>query len=432
VKTRAVSQTSSSDYHEKLVRPGALAAVALVSAVLGGTATLVVGKAAGWIDDEPAAVQTVVLPATNGEAAPANDPIPENATKALAGNDADWPKELYGKRAAGVVTIYALFQGHTGGADDTAAQGSGFVVSGAGYILTNSHVITTAGETAPNEEAEAAESVYVQYRDEERVPAEVIGWDIYDDVGVLKVDPLDHPVSPVPLGDSGRVVVGEPVAAIGSPFGQTNSLSVGVVSATERSVDALTSPGYNLVDAIQTDAPINRGNSGGPLFNARGEVIGINAQIRSESGNAEGVGFAVPINAAKRSMAQLVEKGRVRYAWLGVTTRTVTPRLAEHFGFGAARGAAIQTVVPRSPAAKAGLLGGGKAALFEGVSFMPGGDLIIAVDGRRIERSEDVVRLVTRRLPGQRVRLTIARGSERRVLSIVLGARPATPPQTGR
>jgi S1-C subfamily serine protease len=168
------------------------------------------------------------------------------------------------------------------------------------------------------------------------------------------------------------------------------------------------------------------------MFNARGEVIGINSQIRSESGNAEGVGFAVPINAAKRSMAQLVERGRVRYAWLGVTTRTVTPRLAEHFGFGAAHGAAIQTVVQGSPAAKAGLLGGGKAALFEGVSFMPGGDLIIAVDGRRIERSEDVVRLVTRRLPGQRVRLTIARGSERQILSIVLGTRPATPPQTGR
>jgi 2-alkenal reductase len=431
VKTHAVSQTSSSDYHEKLVRPGALAAVALVSAVLGGTATLVVGKAAGWIDDETVAGQTVVLPVADGDAEPANDPVPQNAAKPLAGNDFD-AKEIYAKRAAGVVTIYALFRGHTGGADDTAAQGSGFVVSPAGYILTNSHVITTAGETAPNEEAEVAESVYVQYRDEERVPAEVIGWDIYDDVGVLKVDPLDHPVSPVPLGDSSRVVVGEPVAAIGSPFGQTNSLSVGVVSATERSVDALTSRGYNLVDAIQTDAPINRGNSGGPMFNARGEVIGINAQIRSESGNAEGVGFAVPINAAKRSMAQLVERGRVRYAWLGVTTRTVTPRLAEHFGFGAERGAAIQTVVDGSPAAKAGLLGGGKAALFEGVSFMPGGDLIIAVDGRRIERSEDVVRLVTRRLPGQRVRLTIARGSERRILSIVLGARPATPPQTGR
>jgi 2-alkenal reductase len=432
VKTPVASQTSSSDYHEKLVRPGALAAVALVSAVLGGTATLVVGKAAGWIDGDPVPAQTVVLPAADGDAAPANDPIPQNAAKPLAGNDGDWPKELYAKRAAGVVTIYALFQGHSGVADDTAAQGSGFVVSSAGYILTNSHVITTAGETAPGERPEAAERVYVQYRDEERVPAEVVGWDVYDDVGVLKVDPLDHPVSPVPLGDSSRVVVGEPVAAIGSPFGQTSSLSVGVVSATERSVDALTSPGYSLVDAIQTDAPINRGNSGGPMFNARGEVIGINAQIRSESGNAEGVGFAVPINAAKRSMAQLVEEGRVQYAWLGVTTRTVTPRLAEHFEFGAQRGAAIQEVVPGSPAAKAGLIGGGKAALFEGLSFMPGGDLIVAVDGRRIEASEDVVRLVTRRLPGQRVRLTIARGSERRILSIVLGERPDEPPQTGR
>src|SRR5215218_1740079 len=149
VKTHAVSQTSSSDYHEKLVRPGALAAVALVSAVLGGTATLVVGKAAGWIDDETVAGQTVVLPVANGDAEPANDPVPQNATKPLARNDFD-AKEIYAKRSAGVVTIYALFRGHTGGADDTAAQGSGFVVSPAGYILTNSHVITTAGETAPN------------------------------------------------------------------------------------------------------------------------------------------------------------------------------------------------------------------------------------------------------------------------------------------
>ena len=240
----------------------------------------------------------------------------------------------------------------------TASQGSGFVVSDEGYILTNSHVVTTAGESDPDETPRAADTVYVQFRDGERVPAEVVGWDVFDDVGVLKVDPADHPVSPVPLGDSSAVVVGEPVAAIGSPFGQESSLSVGVVSATERSIDSITSS-FNLVDAIQTDAPINRGNSGGPMFNAAGEVIGINAQIRSESGTAEGVGFAIPINAAKRSMEQLIQTGEVRYAWLGVTTQTVTPRIAERFGFAETSGAAVQSVAGGSPADRAGLVGGG-------------------------------------------------------------------------
>ena len=154
-------------------------------------------------------------------------------------------------------------------------------------MLTNSHVITTAGEADETQTPEAAARVYVQYRDGERVAAKIIGWDLYDDVGLLKVDPANHAVSPVPLGDSAAVVVGEPVAAIGSPFGQQSSLSVGVVSATERSIDSLTSS-YDLIDAIQTDAPINRGNSGGPMFNARGEVIGINAQIRSESRHCGG------------------------------------------------------------------------------------------------------------------------------------------------
>jgi S1-C subfamily serine protease len=411
------------------MRPGALAVVALVSAVVGGSSALLVGKGAGWLDGDPAATQTVLVSDDGGSAAPAEQPLADDAAKPLSANGFD-PAEIYAKRAAGVVTIYALFDGQ-GGVDESAAQGSGFVVSPKGFILTNSHVITTAGESPPGEEVEAG-TVYVQFRDHERVPARVVGWDVYDDVGVLQVKPADHRVSPVPLGDSATVVVGEPVAAIGSPFGQESSLSVGVVSATERSIDSLTSPGYNLVDAIQTDAPINRGNSGGPMFNARGEVIGINAQIRSESGNAEGVGFAVPINAARRSMKQLIETGEVSYAWLGVTTRSVTPRLAERFDFAAERGAAVQEVVRESPASGAGLRGGGKAVLFEGVEFRPGGDLIVAVDGRAVETSEDVVRAISLRAPGTRIELTIVRGDARRTLAIVLGERPATPPETGR
>jgi 2-alkenal reductase len=403
-------------------RPGVILIV-LLAAVLGGAAALGIGKAAGWVDDgEDTATVLVPTPDTG---TPAAERVEDEASAPLDSQGFD-ASEIYRERANGVVTIFALFAG-----EDVAgaAQGSGFVVSDEGYVLTNSHVITTAGEGAPTEAPEAASTVYVQFRDEERVPAEIIGWDVYDDVGLLKVDPADHPVSPVPLGDSADIVVGEPVAAIGSPFGQESSLSVGVVSATQRSISSLTST-YNLVDAIQTDAPINRGNSGGPMFDARGEVIGINAQIRSESGTAEGVGFAVPINAARRSMNQLIQSGRVRYAWLGVTTQTVTPRMAEELGFGADKGAAVQEVVDDSPAARAGLRGGGQERDFEGVTIMPGGDLIVAIDGNPVDSAEDVVRAITQRLlPGEEVELTILRGNLQRTVQVVLGERPATPPR---
>src|SRR5688572_14216701 len=197
--------------------------------------------------------------------------------------------------------------------------------------MTNSHVVTTAGESAGA--ARSARTVYVQFADGDRVPGKIVGYDPFTDVAVLRVDGASHKLSAVPLGDSSAVVVGEPVAAIGSPFGNESSLSVGVVSATNRSISSLTSI-YNVVDAIQTDAPINRGNSGGPLFDARGRVIGVNAQIRSESGNNEGVGFAIPINAAKRSLEQLVADGEVSYAYVGVKTTDLTPLAAARFDLG--------------------------------------------------------------------------------------------------
>jgi 2-alkenal reductase len=408
------------------VRPGPLAVVAVVCALLGSTTALAIAKSTGWFGDGH--TDTIVL--TQAPPSPAANRVDQGGTgKPLAGNDFD-PAAIYRVRASGVVTIVALFGSQTGSGN--AAQGSGFVVSKQGYILTNSHVITTAGEDAPGETPEAAGSVFVEFRDGDRVPARIIGWDVYDDVGLLKVDPKEHVLRPVPFGDSSQVVVGEPVAVIGSPFGNENSLLVGVVSATERSIESLTS-GYDLIDAIQTDALINRGNSGGPMFDARGRVIGINAQIRSRSGNAEGVGFAVPINSAKRSMEQLLENGRVRYAWLGVSTQTVTPILAGHFDLAAEHGAAIQTVIDGGPAAKAGLRGGTREEDFRGIPFRGGGDLIVAIDGNRVASAEDVVRAVTERLfPGQTTRLTVLRGNERLVISVVLGDRPANPPGSGR
>jgi S1-C subfamily serine protease len=367
-----------------------------------------------------------------GSATPAANPIDEDAeAKPLPGNDFD-PAAIYRERAAGVVTILALFGPNDSVAAADAAQGSGFVVSSDGYILTNSHVITTAGEGDPTATPEAANTVFVEFRDGDRVRAQVVGWDIYDDVGLLKVDPGDHHLAAVPLGDSTHVVVGQPVAAIGSPFGNESSLSVGVVSATERSIASLTSS-YDLVDAIQTDAPINRGNSGGPMFDARGRVIGINAQINSNSGTAEGVGFAVPINSARRSMEQLIENGEVRYAWLGISTQTLTQRLADHFHYSVDAGAAVQTVVAGSPAAGAGIQAGGLEKEFTGIRFRAGGDLIVAIDGAPVETAEDVVRAITEGLlPGQTTRLSLLRDGKRVEVTVKLGERPETPPGSDR
>jgi S1-C subfamily serine protease len=419
------SQDGSSG-HVRVVRPGSLAVVAIVAALVGATAALGIGKATGWLGD----AETVLVPVRTGGGDTergVNAPSPAGSSaKPLTGNGFD-PARIYRARSNGVVTIYAFFGSHPENGTGGTSQGTGFVVSNQGYILTNSHVITTAGEATPTDTAEKADTVYVEFRSGERVSAEVVGFDLFDDVGLVKVDPADHPLDPVPLGDSSTVRVGEPVAAIGSPFGQTTSLSVGVVSATERSIRSLTST-FDLIDAIQIDAPINRGNSGGPLFDARGRVIGINAQIRSNTGNAEGVGFAVPINSAKRSMEELIATGRVRYAWVGVSTQTVTPSMADALGFPVQRGAAVQRVVEDSPAADAGLRGGSNTRDHEGIQIRTGGDVIVGIDGRRVQNAEDVVREVSRLIPGARVVFAIARGTQRLDVPIELGDRPSFVP----
>ena len=400
------------------MRAGSLAVVVLVAAVLGGVSVAVVGKATGWFGTTKRTVIVQTPPANE----PASKTITRDPAKPLTGNSFR-PDRIYARRSSGVVTIFSIY-----GSDSLAqeAQGSGFVVAPSGYILTNSHVITTAGGGGSGS-ARAAKQVYVEFQDRDRVKAKVVGWDIFDDVGVIKVDPGDHPLAPVPLGDSAQVVVGEPVAAIGSPFGNENSLTVGVVSATKRSIPALTSD-YNLVDAIQTDAPINHGNSGGPLFDARGRVIGINAQIRSDSGNAEGVGFAVPIDSAKRSMTQLVAAGRVSYGYVGIETQDLTPAIAKRFHYPVKEGAVITTVHSGTPGEKAGLRGGTSDEQFLGTRFTRGGDVIVAIDGQPVRSAEDVVRLVTERLaPGQVAKFTIYRGSDRQTAEVKLGERPANP-----
>jgi S1-C subfamily serine protease len=398
------------------MRPSAFAAVAFVAAALGATAVLVVGSLAGWLTDGDA-TRTVVVSTVAADTGPRG---PGSVAPPLVGNGFD-PARIYASRSQGVVTIYSFF------ANGQRSQGSGFVVSATGHVLTNSHVVTDAGAGST---VRAASRVYVVFADGDRIAGSIVGWDLFDDVGLVKVDPRDHAVTPLPLGDSSRVVVGEPVAAIGSPFGEESSLAVGVVSATERSIASLTSA-YDVSGAIQIDAPINHGNSGGPLLDARGRVIGLTAQIRSDSGNAEGVGFAIPINAARRSMEQLISTGKVAYAYVGVTTQDVTPALARRYKLGAPRGALIQTVAENAPAARAGLHGAtGREVSFNGIGIGLGGDLIVAFAGKPVRRAADVARIVTNSLlPGDTVSVTVLRGGKgkRQTVRLRLIERPLNP-----
>lgn len=387
--------------------------VALAAAVVGGIVALLVGALSGLTDKR---TSTVYVPTSASDLVVGRDEAISHA-RPLAGNRFD-PARIYAARSPGVVTIFSLFDKP----DEHEAQGSGFIASSAGYILTSAHVVI---DTSTSKTIEA-KNVYVGFKDRDRVQATLVGWDVYDDVALLEVDPSAHALASVPLGDSSRVRAGDPVAAMGSPFGNEDSISTGVVSAIRRSIASLTSV-YKVVDAIQIDAPITHGNSGGPLFDARGRVVGINAQIRTETGGAEGVGFAIPINAARRSMTQLAATGRVVYAYLGVTTEDLTPSLARHFGYGAARGALVGEVREDGPAEKAGMHGGSGDATFNGQSITPGGDIIVAIDGRAVQSADDVVREVSTRLPGQTISLTVVRGRARKVLHAKLGARPDAP-----
>jgi S1-C subfamily serine protease len=387
-----------------------LLAVGLLAGLLGAGVALGVAAVSGGIGDP----ETVVV-----ERSSRDTTTPDRGTSArpLTGNGFD-PAAIYAARATGVVTVYAEVPGRG------RSQGAGFVIDDEGTVLTSAHVITSAG-TSPD--PRGAESVVLELSDGERVGAEIVGWDLFADTGVLRADELPSTVEPVPLGDSSAIAVGDPVAAIGSPFGNQGSLAVGVVSAVGRSLPALTTA-YQLTDAIQIDAPINRGNSGGPLFDARGRVIGINAQIRSDTGLAEGVGFAVPINTALRSLEQLETSGQVEYAYVGIRTEDVTPGMSEQFDLGAPRGALVIRVSPESPAERAALRGGSDSATYKGFTITLGGDLITAIGGAQVEGAADVARILTDRyLPGDRVEFTVFRDGERMDVPVVLGERPEQP-----
>jgi S1-C subfamily serine protease len=333
------------------------------------------------------------------------------------------PATIYKQLSPGVVTITSIFGGgqSTGdilGGGGSAGQGSGFVIDGDGHVATNAHVITNG---TGNKIAKAKE-VYVQFPDGNQVPAKIVGYDPNADVGLVKVDPKGLDLVPLSLGHTGAVQVGDPVAAIGSPFGEENSLSVGVVSAKNRTIQALTD--FSISDAIQTDAAINKGNSGGPLLDAHGHVIGINSQIRSSGGGSVGVGFAVSVDTIRNSIDQIRADGKARYAYIGITSEPLYPQLAAKLGLPVHDGALIADVVNGGPAEKAGLKGGGKEIRFQASLVKVGGDVITKVNGRPVTRADDFSRRITTFRPGDTITLEFYRGTAKRTAQVRLSERP--------
>jgi S1-C subfamily serine protease len=341
-------------------------------------------------------------------------------------------KTIYEQAAPGVVTVTSFFSGDSStpdlfGGGGGVGQGSGFVISHEGEILTNAHVVTDASSTgAQTRELHEARQVYVQFPDRNQVEAEIVGFDPFADVALLKVDPDGLDLHPLPLGSEEDVEVGEGVAAIGSPFGQeqSQSLSVGVVSAVDRSIESLTD--FRIEGALQTDTAINPGNSGGPLLDAVGDVVGINQQIQTSSGGNEGVGFAVPIDMAQRSVEQLRENGSVSYAYAGVSTQPLYPQLAERLGLDVDTGAIVSRVVPGGPADDAGLEGGDDTIRFQGLDVDTGGDVITAIDGERVTDNSDLPRLISILDPGEKVTLDVIRDGNQDQIELTLGERPST------
>ncbi|HEX2706511.1 MAG TPA: trypsin-like peptidase domain-containing protein [Solirubrobacterales bacterium] len=318
---------------------------------------------------------------------------------------------VYREALPGVVTIRSVFAG-------SGAEGSGFVLNTAGNIVTNAHVVTdeSSGKRVP------AKEVFVEFPDRNVVPAEIVGFDPFADVALLKVKPDGLDLHPLRLGDDREILVGEPVAAIGSPFGEQSSLSVGVVSAANRSVKSLTQ--FQIEGAIQTDASINPGNSGGPLLDGSARVLGINQQIETNSGANDGVGFAVPISAIKRSIAQLEEDGTAEYAYIGVSSQALYPQLATKLGLDTTFGGLLAEVVPGGPAEKAGLEGGNQKLSFQAGEYSTGGDVILQVDGHDVVQPDDLARFVASKKPGEKVTLTVLHDGKKEQVEVTLGKRP--------
>ena len=342
------------------------------------------------------------------------------------------PEQIYQQATPGVVEVQSTFpsiQGFFGQQGGGLGIGTGFVVSSAGEILTNAHVVVEYPQTSGLSTPQLATKVQVVFRgtgtSTTTVDAQIAGVDGSTDVALLKIDPSKVPdLTPLPLGDSSTVRVGEPVVAIGNPLGLEFTMTSGIVSAVDRALDSPT--GALIENGIQTDAAINEGNSGGPLIDASGHVIGINEQIATApsggSGNI-GLGFAVPINTAVASMKQL--ENQKPTAWLGISGVSITPQVAQAFNLPVQSGAEVAVVVPGSPAEKAGLLGATSTATVSGQPYPIGGDIITAIDGQKVTGMQQLQSIVAGHQPGDQVTLAFLRNGKTLQVPVTLANTPA-------
>ncbi len=381
------------------------ALTALVSAIIGGLLTalfLVVGVYGLEERSDSVTIKEVAPPR-------------ESSVKTPITDDGSSVREVYTRDGRGVVSVDVAATSEAG-----PAGGSGFVVDEAGHIVTNQHVV------------EGAEDISVRFADGTRREAEVVGQDPSTDVAVIKVDAPREALEPLTLGDSDSVGVGEPVIAIGNPLNVGISVTTGIVSGIGRPIKAPNN--YTINDALQTDAAMNPGNSGGPLLDAQGAVIGVNAQIASESGGFEGVGFAVPINTVKGVMTELITNGKVVHGYIGVSmfqfgidelsayTGLSKDELKERYGF-PRNGAIVSEVTPDGPAEKAGIRGG-KNEQIEGIT-VPVGDVITEIAGDPVSSSDDVIEVVNSVKPGDKLGMSVVTpGEKERHVEVTVGTRP--------
>jgi S1-C subfamily serine protease len=334
--------------------------------------------------------------------------------------------QIYERAASGVVRVNATnnstsFAPRVVPSDQSpttpqsSALGSGFVIDKAGHIVTNYHVV------------EGANEVTVSFSNRDTVKAEVVGTDPSTDLAVLRVDTSATALTPLPLGDSDAVRVGDPVVAIGNPFGLDRTVTSGIVSALQR---LITAPNQFTIDhVIQTDAPINHGNSGGPLLSSRGQVIGVNTQIETgdtATGNV-GIGFSVPSNTVKDVVAQILRTGRVDHAYLGISGQAVTPDVADKYNLAVKKGVVVESVTQDSGADKAGLRGGKTQVVVAGETFVLGGDIIVSFGGKRISSIEQLRDAVAAHKPGDKVKVVIYRDANKTSVTVTLGRQPASP-----
>lgn len=327
--------------------------------------------------------------------------------------------DIYAAYASGVVQVEAIGPLASDPFDPfprrTRSLGSGFVIEKSGHIVTNFHVV------------EGAEAVTVSFSNDESVRAKVVGIDPTTDLAVLKVNTPPRGLTPLRLGRSSSVRVGDEVVAIGNPFGYERSMTAGIVSAIGRVLEA---PNELAIDnAIQTDAPINPGNSGGPLLNARGLVIGVNTQITtgSASDGSVGVGFAIPVDTVRSVTAQIIRVGKVEHAFFGVEATPLTDDIARLFRLPeqARRGLVIDSVVPDGAADKAGLRAGSRTVIVGGESWRLGGDIIVSVEGVPVTTPERLRSILARKRPGDKIEVEVYRADRRLTLTVKLGRAPA-------